>query len=134
MLPWGLRSPLTSALAGRGAIQILVTKQLMNLESVQLNSTSVITCNHLVTLLYRGRRGETDPVRNFWFYDTINEYCVTGAQFLFYCPQSHIALGCTILNSTLLGEERFLINYFLPNAPSCPDMGARWNTAIHFWI
>src|SRR6218665_1615714 len=74
MLPWGLRSPLTSALAGRGAIQILVTKQLMNLESVQLNSTSVITCNHLVTLLYRGRRGETDPVyiRNFWFYDTIN--------------------------------------------------------------
>src|SRR6218665_3981761 len=79
----------------------------------------------------RGRRGETDPVRNFWFYDTINVQ--QGLSFFStYSPQSHIALGNTILNTTLLGEERFLINYCLPNGPSCPDMGARRITVIHF--
>src|SRR6218665_3479177 len=81
--------------------------------------------------LHRGRRGETDPVRNFWFYDTINVQ--QGLRFFStYGPQSHIALGYTILKATLLGEERFLINYFVPNGPSCPDMGARWITVIHF--
>src|SRR6218665_4231088 len=44
----------------------------------------------------------------------------------------HRALGYTISNTTLLGAERFLINYFLPNGPSCPDMAARWITVIHF--
>ena len=49
-----------------------------------------------------------------------------------YSPQSHIALGYTILSATLMGEERFLIDYIWPNGPSCPDMGARWITEIHF--
>jgi len=39
-------------------------------------------------------------------------------------------LGYTILNATLLGEERFIINYFVPNGPSCPNIG--WVTVIHF--
>ena len=59
----------------------------------------------------RGRWGETDPVRNFWFYDTIN--VPQGLSFFSICsPQSHISLGYTILSATLWGEERFLINYF----------------------
>ena len=60
----------------------------------------------------------------------------TRAQLLFYLQstESHsfgskciegLALGYTIVNATLLGEERFIINYFLPNGPSCRDMGAR---------
>src|SRR6218665_1751474 len=69
-----------------------------------------------------GRWGETDPVRNFWFYDTINVQ--QGLSFFStYSPQSHTALDYTILSAKLLGEERFLINYFWPNGPSCPDMG-----------
>ena len=49
-----------------------------------------------------------------------------------YSSQSQIALGYTILNATPLGEERFLIEYFWANGPTCPDMGARWIMVIHF--
>jgi len=64
-----------------------------------------------------------DPVRNFWFYNTINVQ--QGLSFFStYSAQSHIALGYTILIATLLEVERFLINYFVPNGPSCPDFAA----------
>jgi len=63
----------------------------------------------------RGRRGETDPVRNFWFYDTVNvqEGLSFFSTYSPVSPQSHIALGYTIFNATLFGVERFLISYFV---------------------